>query len=75
MEQYSQEEVKKKIAELKAQNAYLLAMRKAQQEAERKRREKRVLFDTMFPEFKDVPIIWIVIGIICVLFSLFTMII
>ena len=35
MEQYSQEEVKKKIAELKAKNAYLLAMRKAQQEAER----------------------------------------
>ena len=75
MEQYNQEEVKRKIAELKAQNAYLLAMRKAQQEAERKRREKRVVFDTMFPEFKDVPIIWIVIGIICVLFSLFTMII
>ena len=75
MEQYSQEEVKKKIAELKARNAYLLAMRKAQQEAERKRKEKRVVFDTMFPELKDVPIIWIVIGIICVLFSLFTMII
>lgn len=75
METYSKEETERIIAENKRRIEYLKAYREAKLEAERQRRKKRIVFDTLFPEFKDVPIIWVVIGILCVLFSLFSMVI
>lgn len=42
-------------------------------EAEKK--AKRKAFDTIFPELADVPVVWLIVGVICFLFSLFTLII
>ena len=75
MDKYDPEETKRKIAELKAQNEYLLEKMKLEREREEKRRQKREWFDLIFPEFRDVPIIWLVIGFVCVLFGIFTLII
>ena len=65
------EEQKRRQAEIE----YKLMLLKIRREEEEKRRQKRAWFDLLFPEFKDVPIVWVVIGIICVLFSLFTLIV
>lgn len=75
METYSKEETQRIIAENKRRIEYLKAYREAKLEEERQRRKNRMVFDALFPEFKDVPIIWVVIGILCVLFSLFSLVI
>ena len=48
--------------------------REMEMEREKKWKKRREGFDMFFPEFKNVPIVWLVIGLICVLISLFSLI-
>ena len=48
----------------------LREIRRKKQERYRKMREP---FDALFPEFKNVPIVWLIIAGICVLFNLLTL--
>ena len=75
MDKYDPKEMERKIAELKLQNEILLAKRKIEMEQEKKRRERRAVFDFLFPEFKDIPIVWLLIGLGCILFGIFTLIV
>jgi len=75
MDKYDPKEMERKIAELKLQNEILLAKRKIEMEQEKKRRERRAGFDFLFPEFKDIPIVWLLIGLGCILFGIFTLIV
>lgn len=69
------EELHKQAEEMKRKTEILKAQYAREREEQEKKRQKRAVFDALFPEFKDVPIIWLIIGVVCVLFSLFTMII
>ena len=71
MNKYDPEEIERKIAELKGRQEFLRAKRKIEMEREK----KRATFDLLFPEFKGVPVVWLLIGLGCALFGLFTLII
>lgn len=75
MKQYDPEETKRKIAELKEKHDYLQVKRRIEMEQEENRRAGRAWFDALFPEFKDIPIVWLIIVLGCVLFGIFTLII
>lgn len=53
----------------------LKAKRQVRLERERKQKARREVFDMIFPEFEGMPIVWIVIAVVCVLFSMLTLII
>ena len=63
-----EQKIKYKLLEAKVKREIRL-------EQERKRKAKREMFDMIFPELEGMPIAWIVIGVICILFSMVTMII
>lgn len=49
--------------------------RKIRKEEEEKRKAKRELFDMIFPELSGIPVFWLIVAGVCILFNLFTLII
>ena len=49
-------------------------LREIQRENAEKDKRKRGWFDSMFPELSGLPLFWGIIAVICIAFSLFTMI-
>lgn len=62
------------ILHMKTELELMKIRREIRQKKEAERKAKRKVFDTIFPELADVPIGWLIVGGICFLFSLFTMI-
>jgi predicted HAD superfamily hydrolase len=63
------------ILDMKVQLELMKIQREIRLKKEAERKAKRQVFDTLFPSLADVPIGWLIVGVICLLFSLFTLII
>lgn len=67
--------VSKRQENLNEQFELLRIQRELQRKQQLEMEKKRQTFDSIFPEFRGIPIIWIIIGAFCFLFLLFTLII
>lgn len=45
---------------------------KIQEENRRQKKEKKMLMEALFPTLSQLPLPWLILAIICILFSLFT---